>query len=207
MLKLLGRIAMRAGLSIVFGILLAAGCGSLLPFNTSRGFEDLSGEKAKLRLEGSWPKAVDASLVQSVSYRLRGTLDTSSIWYRVELEAEAAERWKEQIHTEAERHTMDLGSRSHYAAVEGVHRTVAGPPSLRNQTGMTPPWWSPPAIDFDASEAMLWYEDYDSGVAEAAYSGFDESASVLWIYEYTCQHDRMWARGEVPEGDPFEAEP
>jgi hypothetical protein len=50
---------------------------------------------------------------------------------------------------------------------------------------------------------MLWYTDYDSGVGRATNSAFDKSTGILWIYDYACQHDRLWSPGNVPPGDVF----
>ena len=74
---------------------------------------------------------------------------------------------------------------------------------MHRQTGTTPTWWSPPAIDFRATELMKWYRGYDSGVGRATYSGYDETTKTLWIYEYSCQHDQLWSQGNVPTGQQF----
>ena len=50
---------------------------------------------------------------------------------------------------------------------------------------------------------MLWYDNYYSGVGRATYSGFDESTSLLWIYEYAAQHDKLWEPGDRPTGIDF----
>ena len=50
---------------------------------------------------------------------------------------------------------------------------------------------------------MLWYTNYDSGVGRATYTSFDEPVGVLWIYDYACQHDRLWTHGNVPAGSVF----
>jgi hypothetical protein len=90
-----------------------------------------------------------------------------------------------------------------HEGLEGVHRTISGPPPQHWQTGETPSWWTPPGIDFRATEVMLWYTNYDSGVGRATYSGFDESNGVLWVYDYASQHDILWSHGGMPAGDLF----
>ena len=85
----------------------------------------------------------------------------------------------------------------------GVSRTIAGPPPLHSQTGETPVWWKPPSTDFRATEVMLWYKQYASGVGRATYTAFDQHTGMLWIYEYACQHDILWPNGEVPPGKVF----
>jgi hypothetical protein len=76
--------------------------------------------------------------------------------------------------------------------VEIIPGNVVGPPPLHKQTGVTPVWWTPPAISFRATEIMLWYDGFDSGVGRAAYSAFDESTGILWMYDYAAQHDLLW---------------
>ena len=84
-----------------------------------------------------------------------------------------------------------------------MRRAIEGPPPLHQQTGTTPAWWKPPAIEFRATEEMSWYENYDSGVGHATYTAFDESTGRLWIYKYSCQHDILWQHGQLPEGEPL----
>lgn len=195
---------MRAVTRFVPSLLLIAGCTPPLSFDGRDGFENLAGEEAQLRLKECWPASVDGIEVRAMSYRAEFSRDSSSTWYRILLDADAAERWALHAHTETEQYSLSLVGKTHgIAAVEGVHREIAGPPSLRDQTGVTPAWWSPPKMDYRATEAMLWYSDSNSGVARAAYSAFDASAGVLWIYLYTCQHDTMWARANVPAGEHF----
>ena len=90
-----------------------------------------------------------------------------------------------------------------HEGLEGVHRILGGPPPLHRQTGATPAWWSPSAIDFRATEIMVWYEGHYSGVGRAVYSGYDESSKTLWIYEYACQHDQLWPPRAIPAGEQF----
>ncbi len=90
-----------------------------------------------------------------------------------------------------------------HEGVEGVHRTVAGPPPANWQTGECPSWWTPPKIDFRATEVMLWYTNYESGVGRATYTSFDRQSGVLWIYDYACQHDKLWTHGNIPPGTMF----
>jgi len=90
-----------------------------------------------------------------------------------------------------------------HEGLEGVHRILTGPPPQHSRTGDTPTWWKPPTLDFRATEVMLWYTNYDSGVGRATYSTFDESMGTLWIYNYACQHDILWSRGNMPTGDIF----
>ncbi|WP_145385675.1 hypothetical protein [Stieleria neptunia] len=50
---------------------------------------------------------------------------------------------------------------------------------------------------------MKWYSGYDSGVGQAAYTGYDADKQTLWVYEYACQHDRLWEPDQIPDGDVF----
>jgi hypothetical protein len=61
----------------------------------------------------------------------------------------------------------------------------------------------PPEISFRASETMLWYKDYYSGVGGGAYSGFDTATSTLWLYTWHCQHKILWQPGNMPPGEHF----
>ena len=47
---------------------------------------------------------------------------------------------------------------------------------------------------------MVWYVDGHSGTGRATYSAFDDAKGVPWIYRYTCQHDILWQRGQLPDG-------
>jgi len=166
-------------------------------FGGRREFTDLAGPTAKRKLGDAWPSSVDPDAVESVTWKTEWSRDSSSSWWRIVLDREATLRWMDHVHAEEER-----WAKHHDGPVEGVHRTIAGPPPLRKQTGATPAWWSPPAIDCRATEVMLWYS-HGSGVGRATYSAFDASTSTLWVYQYACQHDKLWPSGEPPSGTPI----
>ncbi|MFO0943283.1 MAG: hypothetical protein U0930_21320 [Pirellulales bacterium] len=181
-------------------------CGLVLlnPFSGIDGhssFNDLSGVSAKQRLN-EWPADVNPRDVKAVSYKSDYTRDSYSSWYRVKLTSGAAESWINQVHSGQEASSRQYLHQLH-EGLEGVHRTTAGPPPQHCQTGTTPTWWTPPAINFRATEVMLWYRQYDSGVGRATYSAFDESTGILWIYDYASQHDRLWSHGNIPSGTFF----
>lgn len=167
-------------------------------FAGSEGFSNLSGESASKRLESVWPKDVDPATVEEISYQTDWSRDSSSTWYRIRLPAGAATTWQNSVHSDQQNSSQTLRTTND---LEGVNRMITGPPSLRRKTGETPSWWSPPHVPFRATELMIWYSSPDSGVARATYSAFDEATSLLWIYECTCQHDRLWKRGELPSGE------
>jgi len=144
---------------------------------------------------------VDPKDVEKVTWVYESTIDSHSSWYRVKLTPDAATAWTDRIHSEAEKNDDSHGD--HIEGVEGVHRTVPGPPPLRQQTGETPGWWTPPVIEFRATEVMIWYRNSSSGYGRATYSAFDKAAEVLWIYEYGAQHDLLWTRGQSPAGESF----
>jgi hypothetical protein len=190
---------------IVAAAVFAIGALIFLPFpgfDGSAEFADLPGAVAKRRLGDSWPPSVDASSVDSVSYTGESSRDSYSSWYRIRLEENAALAWMDYVHAQQERSAKKPIGRGHEAP-EGVRRTVVGPPPLHRQTGVTPDWWSPPPIDFRATEVMLWYADYYSGVGRATYSGFDAETNTLWVYDYACQHDKLWPHGKLPDGVPI----
>jgi hypothetical protein len=137
-----------------------------------------------------------------VSYKSESSRDSYSSWYRITLSATAAGKWTNQIHKHQEDWSRGCLGDLH-ERLEGVHRTISGPPPLHSQTGETPNWWTPPNIDFRATEVMLWYTHYDSGVGRATYTSFDNLAGVLWMYDYACQHDKLWTHGNVPTGNVF----
>jgi hypothetical protein len=85
--------------------------------------------------------------------------------------------------------------------IEGVQRTIAGPPSMDGRTGDVPEWWTPPDIQFEATELMLWYKRYDSGIGRGTFTAFDKETGTLWIYSFSCQHFELWEPGELPEGN------
>lgn len=168
----------------------------------------VSGTAAKARLEkfGNWPKSVDPRDIEKVTWSYQSTIDIHSSWYRIELKPDAATSWMDKIHETAVAGAKVETDHLNEGA-EGVHRMIPGPPPLHRQTSKTPNWWQPPAIDFRATEVMIWYKSSDSGVGRATYSAFDPSAGVLWIYEYSAQHDQLWSRRNVPPGEVFSTLP
>jgi hypothetical protein len=186
--------------------LLAIGIIYLLlnpPFGEhSREITDLTGDEVSQDFQVGWPAGIVPAEVQKMSCKHASAFDSHSAWYRIRLSPAAAAKWRDAIHSKRERqYEPALGHRAE--RIEGVHRIERGPPLMHQQTGTTPKWWSPPAIDFRATELMKWYRDYDSGVGSATYSGIDESTNTLWVYEYSCQHDLLWSRGNVPAGQQF----
>ncbi len=191
------------GLIVLFAIVI---CVSFFvnPFAGFAGqseFSNLSGYFAKHRLS-DWPSEVDPRDVQMVSYRSEYSRDSYSSWYRITLSATAAEKWMNQIHKHQEEWSLGCVD-DHHEGLEGVRRTVAGPPPLHHQTGESPVWWTPPSTEFRATEVMLWYANSDSGVGRATYTSYDEFKGVLWMYDYACQHDTHWVRGDIPIGSIF----
>ena len=163
---------------------------------------DASGADAKVSAVakmGHWPTSVDPGDVESVSWKYEGMIDSHSQWYRINLTSDAAISWIDSVHE----HQESANRTSQNDVVEGVRRTIAGPPPLHQQTGETPKWWAPPAIEFRATEVMLWSEGSGSVRGNATYSAFDPSTGWLWIYEYGAQHDLLWTKGDVPPGDAF----
>lgn len=164
-------------------------------------FADASGAEARKRLGHDWPSNVDPAQVESVSRKHASEFDRHSTWYRIRLAPAAADAWRDACHAREE-HIYDGVRDAGSSGIEGVHRTITGPPPLRRQTGSTPHWWSPPAIEFRATELMKWY-DAESGVGRATYSAYDSATKTLWIYEYSAQHDLLWPRGNMPAGEHF----
>jgi hypothetical protein len=181
--------------AVAFTILVAIG----FRFGGSTEFEDLPGSTAQLRLENDWPVSVDPSAVPSMSYKGESTFDSYSRWYRIRLDEVSAAKWTDDVHTKRKLHAMEVVG--HKETLEGVRRTVPGPPSLRRQTGTTPSWWSPPQGDYRATEIMKWYAWYDSGIGWGIYTYYDRSTEILWIYDYCCQHDKFWSAHHVPQGE------
>ena len=170
-------------------------------FDGGSEFVELSGRQAKRKMR-EWPAAVSENDVQRVSRKHEFNPDSNSAWYRVRLSKGAAIAWQNHIHLVKENGPQQYVD-NFYEGYEGINRSVLGPPPQHWQTGETPNWWKPPAIDFRATEVMVWYRDYNSGVGQAVYSGFDPNTSELWIYDYSCQHDDLWEHGAMPDGDSF----
>jgi hypothetical protein len=208
------------GLRRAFVVLFYVGCASavllcvvtlgsffLLPLvmfgEDGTEFVDLPGPEAHRQLQSSWPSTVDPADVRSVSSRTNASRDSYSTWTRLVLSPDAAAEWTKDAHRSEERSVLSH-HRDHFKqGAEGVRRTIAGPPSTREKTGDEPAWWTPPSMKFEATEAMLWYRDYDSGVARATWSAYDENNETLWIYSFAAQHHLLWPHGEVPEGERF----
>ena len=185
---------------------LSVGCDPFGGFDGKIEFANCPGLEAKRQLEHVWPPAVDVSAVQTVSYRRKWSIDSYSTWYRIRLSPDAAAKWSDHLHAEQARQAAQtrLGQ-DRDSLVEGVHRTIAGSPSLRYRTGGIPVWWSsPPEIEFRATEVMEWYADYRSRGPYATYSAFDKRTQTLWVYCYACQHARLWPPGEMPTGTPID---
>lgn len=181
-------------------------CGSLImnPFAGFAGsseFANKSGHAAK-RLMNEWPSSVTPSNVRSVSRKHDYSIDSHSAWYKIELDIDSARKWADSVHSDRELHSRQ-SIRPDDRGLEGVRRMISGPPPLHWATGDSPKWWAPPPVEFRATEAMKWYSGYDSGVGQAAYTGFDSSHRTLWVYEYSCQHDRLWEPNQMPDGDVF----
>ena len=170
-------------------------------FSGRSEFTKLPGPAAQRRL-ADWPEGVAARDVQVLSYKFEWERDGNSAWYRIELPAAAAATWADSVHRQQE---VDAHTCLHelHQGLEGVHHQVPGPPPLHWQTGDTPSWWTPPSIEFRATEVMLWYTNYDSGVGRAVYSAFDDSTDTMWIYDYSSQHDLFWEPGRLPPGEVF----
>ena len=189
---------------IVLVAMLFFGAIVLNPFGGFAGstqFANRSGPSAK-RSMNAWPTAVDPSKVRFVSLKHDYSIDSHSTWYKIELDHRSSQLWADSVHADRERYSRESLRRDD-RGLEGVRRIVPGPPPLHSTTGDTPEWWSPPSIDFRATEAMKWYSGYDSGVGQAAYTGYDADKQVLWVYEYACQHDRLWEPNQIPNGDVF----
>lgn len=168
-------------------------------------FTAIPGTTAKTRL-GNWPGRVAPEDVFSVSHQGESSRDSYSLWYLVRLTPEAASEWMNHVHAQAESAARGMPL-ERKERIEGVHRTIAGPPPLHRQTGETPNWWNPPQRDVRATEVMIWYSDFSSGVGRATYSTFDEQSGLLWIYIYASQHDLLWKDGQIPDGSTFVVEP
>jgi hypothetical protein len=146
--------------------------------------------------------AIDPAKVKTVSRKFDFSIDSYSVWYKIELDATSARIWADHVHTDKERRTRSSISPDD-RGLEGVRRELLGPPPLHHKTGYVPAWWKPPTIQFRATEAMKWYSGFDSGVGQAAYTGYDVGNQTLWVYEYACQHDRLWEQNQIPEGDVY----
>lgn len=176
----------------------------LMPFGDEEtGFVDLPGSEAHRQLQSSWPSTVDPADVRNVSSRTNASRDSYSTWTRLVLSPHAAAEWTKDAHRSEERSVLSQRPDHFKHGAEGVRRTIAGPPSTLAKTGDEPAWWTPPSMEFKATEAMLWYRDYHSGVARATWSAYDENSETLWIYSFAAQHHLLWPHGEVPEGERF----
>lgn len=206
---------MKTSRRIVLGLFFAA-CASVglvlfflvaIVINSSGGsagstqFVNKSGPSAKISMT-EWPIAIDPTKVRSVSRKHDYSFDSHSTWYKIQLDIDSAHAWADFVHADRERHSRD-SLRPDDRGLEGVRRIVTGPPPLNRTTGDTHVWCTPPSIEFRATEAMRRYSSIDSGVGQAAYTGYDSQGQTLWVYEYACQHDQLWEANEIPMGDVF----
>jgi hypothetical protein len=185
-------------------VLLSCGLGFLRVYrffqNPFAGFEgdvqfvDLTGPAAQQRMDFAWPAGVNPRDVISMSHKASWKRDAGSSWSQLRLTSVAAQAWADEIHLRLEQNAASSKNQ-----VEGVRRTFSGIPPLHEPTGSIPFWWSPPTNNVRATEIMHWY-DYGSGYANATYTSFHSETGTLWVYQYSCQHDKLWPQGKPPEG-------
>jgi hypothetical protein len=179
------------------------------PFEGFAGHEEftrLSGTEAHARLAGpgpvgDWPSSIDPHDVEWMSYKCESTMDSQSCWIQLKLSREAAAKWADWAHANQRVTPTESGAKL-YRKIDLGEGTTSDTPPLHRQTGDSPAWWRPPPMDWRATERMAWYKDYDSGVGSGAYSAFDPSAGVLWIYDFHAQHDRLRPCGSPPKSTP-----
>lgn len=161
------------------------------------GYTDLSGVESQ-SIFSTWPASVPPRDVSHVSWCSDSSGDSFTTRYRMEMSAEHATAWQDAIHAKEEdgAHSM-----VHLSTMEGLHRTIPGPPYVEHQTGKTPEWWMPPEIEFRATEYMLWSDK--TGTACGLYSAYEPARKTLWVYEYAAQHDQLWPQGQLPQGTVF----
>ena len=168
--------------------------------NSPSEFEQLPAEEAIAHGIG-WPDTVSIDDVQTVSYKYESGMDNYSAWFQIQLTPKAAEAWMTSMHNKR-KDWASIHSGDSTAGYEGVQRPIVGQPPQRRVSSRTPHWWTPPSTGFTATEAMLWYRG-ESGVGSGTYTAFDQKTGMLWIYDYSRQHEILWKRGEVPQGESF----
>jgi hypothetical protein len=157
----------------------------------------VTGSNAAQKLTELWPQSIDPNQVNSVHFAGEGSRDSYSAWWRVELSPDVAKQWIARAHANQE-HSMN----DHFRGkAEGLRRTIAGPPPVERPTGPIPTWWTPPTQACDATEVMRWYENSGTGYGHVTYTTYDLVQGVLWIYQSTCQHHRLWTKGAIPSGE------
>ena len=171
----------------------------LLP-RPDTNFVDLPADRVQRLI--AWSDSIDTSNVQRVSHHSNSSRDSHSTWLCIKTDPKSAQTWMDHIHDEQEKWSLECIHELH-EGLEGVHHTIFGEPPMNWQTGENPTWWNPPRNSYRTTEVMLWYDDYDSGVGRATYSGYDTTTSELWIYEYASQHDKLWMPGNRPTGTDF----
>ena len=186
---------------IALALLTAMGCDSLLSFDGSTDRHNLSGPVAAQEFAQRWPLDADPMVVKSFSIRSVWSRDSSSTWIRVELPGEQAKVWSDWCHQNERPSTADLNPQID-DFIEGVEHVRPAPPD-DGQTGGVPEWWQPPQQEYRATELMRWYQGYNSGVGGGVYTTFDGATDTLWLYDFSCQHHKLWVRGNAPKGDHF----
>lgn len=161
------------------------------------GYSDLSGIESQ-RLFSTWPASVPPRDVNHVSWCSYSTRDSFTTHYRMEMSAEHAKTWQDAIH---DGEVAGARSMADQRVMEGLQRTIHGAPHVEYQTGKTPEWWTPPAIEFRTTEYMLWNDE--TGTARGLYSAYDPVRRTLWVYKYAAQHDHLWPQGQLPQGTVF----
>jgi|GEM_PF-1416834 len=178
-------------------------CSSIL-----RNFWSMDGHRESVELTGIqvigaigfWPPAISPQDVDNVSHQIDHSRDSYTERYRMELSASNAAAWQDAIHAKQEQEGHGL---SHLDGMEGLHRSITGPPRLEHQTGRTPPRWTPPASEYRATEFMLW--SHSTGTAHGLYSAYEPATQTLWVYGYSAQHDELWPQGKLPDGKAFQS--
>ena len=177
-------------------------CSSLLSnFMTMDGHResvDIKGIDAIGTL-GYWPPAITPQNVDHLSHQIDWSGDSVTERYRMEITAGNAAKWQDDIHADEERNGHGL---SHLYVMEGIHRSIVGPPPLEHQTGSSPSWWTPPDSDYRATEFMLW--SHSKGTAHGLYSVYEPRIQTLWVYGYSAEHNELWPAGKLPAGAAFQ---
>jgi hypothetical protein len=172
-------------------------CGSMLRMDGHSESVELTGIEVNREIR-FWPPSISPQDVKHVSHQIDHSRDSYTERYRMEISAANAVAWQDAIHAHEEGEGHGL---SHLYGMEGIHRSIAGPPSLEQQTGPTPSWWTPPSTEYRATEFMLW--SHSTGTAHGLYSAYEPATQTLWVYRYCAQHDELWPQGKLPAGTAF----
>lgn len=193
---------------VTLGLVLTAAVGSVIclsaiiasraviSWDGVESFDEAAGEDVRRLLSDA---GIDiASLdIGRITMRRAWTRDSHCEWWRVEVVDADAAVLADQFHTRLVPSSRFLREKFE---IERRDSTIVAI-SVRAESARSPAWFRPPVGEGRRTEVMSWYHDSPSGYGTGCDTLCDVAAGVLWIYVFSAQHERLWARGAGESGE------